>query len=47
MDLYLNDDETGLIKVPFGLRGQSYFEGKRTDVLSQLEYYRNNPSKRP
>ena len=47
MDLYLNDDETGLIKVPFGLRGQSYFEGKRQDVLNQLEYYQNNPSKRP
>ncbi|PKK87008.1 MAG: hypothetical protein CVV63_02540 [Tenericutes bacterium HGW-Tenericutes-8] len=47
MDLYMLDATSGLIKIPFGLRGQSYFESKRQDVLSQLEYYQNNPSKRP
>lgn len=45
--LFIGSAETGLNKTKFTLRGGTYFEEKRADILSQLEYYKNNPNKRP
>lgn len=46
--LYEDDVNDALWVIPFGLRNiSSYINGKTDDVLGQLEYYQNNPSKRP
>lgn len=47
MALYKEVSTTGVNKTAFKLRGATYFEAKRNDIVAQLEYYKNNPNKRP
>lgn len=46
--LYEDDVNNALWVIPFGVRNiQWYMDSKTTDINNQLNYYENNPSKRP
>lgn len=46
--LYEDSVNQALWVIPFGTRNiDGYITGKTEDILNQLEYYQNNPSKRP